>query len=409
MPVLSLTDYKLAYLRKVLRVSGGSMSDLELQYWKKLMAGSIGGTDGVVTSTNLLPSIMTTPPVVALSAANVASAITTPVVHDGLDPALRFLGAIYVPNPTGIGGYVNTVSSAGVTRDFVWAGRMQFEYEAYGDDFEILMQVVGTTLNYRIFIDEVPVTATAVIVNGLAAGAFYRLRVTHPSVASRRIRVELFGANYVGIFATAAYTMWYPTRALGKKTAWIGDSLTDGTFANSYWESWACLAGQLLNWNVIPSPVGGTGYLANGGGGGKVKYRDRFVSDIVPIAPDQIVFSGSYNDSGFTPAAIQDEANALYALAKQTLPNANLIVVGPQVPVAVTAPGTYTYIRDALKAAAVANGAQFIDPVGYPNATSWITAANQAAFISTIDNVHPTVEGHRYEAKRFASAQLATR
>lgn len=178
--------------------------------------------------------------------------------------------------------------------------------------------------------------------------------------------------------------------------------------------------GRLLGWNVFLSAVGSTGYVADGGGGGKVKYRDRFTSDVtaldsvIPGGVNIVSYSGGYNDtsvSGMSAAVIQAEATLLFAKCASELPDARQILVLPFTAQGVTTTNLFTQIRDGLKTAADALSITSIDPVGYPSAQSWITGnghsgatngSGNADFYVGLDDTHPTTAGQNYMGHRAA-------
>lgn len=364
-----------------------------------------------------LPTVMTSPPTVTVGAANVGTSITGAVRYDGTSQAITYLSAGYT-DPGSQGGYLNCKASSNLTSSQPAAGRMRFEFETDGDQFEIavITTASGTNPKYRLWVDGQLVTAAPQ--TGLTSGAsIYFIKVAFGSRGNRRIRFEGVYVNLIGIWAHPTVTLWKTTRPLGPKTVWIGDSFSEGAGGDWWWDSWEMKAARFLGWHMHPSAVGSTGYLATGGVAGKVKYRDRIANDVTALSPEIIVVSGGYNDTGsFTATQEGDEAALLYAALKASNPNATLVVCGPNFPTGITATGTATGFRDAIKAKALAAGALWVDPVQYPSGQSWITGGGKvgaptnggnADFYTGTDGVHPSQAGHDYLGQRFASALAA--
>ncbi|MGY1698684.1 SGNH/GDSL hydrolase family protein [Geodermatophilus sp. SYSU D00766] len=115
----------------------------------------------------------------------------------------------------------------------------------------------------------------------------------------------------------------------------------------------------------------------------------------VPDAAVTVLF-GSRNDGDESTPAVEANASAAIAAVRQQAPDTVLLVVGPvwsdgDVPAGVVA------ARDAVRSAAEAAGAEFVDPV----AEGWF--ADVTGLIAT-DGVSPTDQGHAYLAERIAPA-----
>ena len=333
-----------------------------------------------------LPTVMTSPPTVTVGAANAGTTITGAIRHDGTDPAITYLSAGYT-DPGSQGGYMNCKASSNLTSSQPAAGRMRFEFETDADQFEVavITTASGTNPMYRFWVDGQLATATPQ--TGLTSGAaVYFVKVAFGARGNRRILFEGAYVNLIGIWAAPTVTFWPSTRPAGPTVLWVGDSFSEGTGANWWWDSWAMKAGQMLGWNVYPSGVGSTGYLAIGGGGGKVKYRDRIATDVTALNPDIVVVTGGYNDTGsFTAAQEGTEADALYAAIKTGNPNATLLVCSIQSPIGVTATGTITQFRDAQKTSTLNAAATFIDAINYPTGTSWVTGSGKTGSRTVTD------------------------
>lgn len=364
-----------------------------------------------------LPTVMGSPPTVTLGVANAGTGIASGVRHDGTDPGITFIGAAYV-DPGSVGGFFNC-KQAGYLTTSSPSQRLRFVYECDGQYSEIAFQNnAGASSQYRVWVDGQLVTS-APQAAGASGGAIYRVLINHAARGNHRVIFEGGYTTFVGVWTEPTATLWPSTQYVGPTAVWIGDSFSEGTGANWWWDSWAMKAGQWLGWNICPSAVGATGYLANGGGGGKVTYRSRLTADVVNAYPnaDIVVVSGGYNDTGsFTAAQEQTEAALLFAAIKSGLPNATLVVCLPNWPHGVVATGTETQFRDGILAAATGIADYVVDPLLYPSGTSWITGTGRvgattgngnADFFTGTDNTHPSQAGHDYMGRRFAQTMLS--
>jgi lysophospholipase L1-like esterase len=136
------------------------------------------------------------------------------------------------------------------------------------------------------------------------------------------------------------------------------------------------------------SGVGGTGYLNDAGGGGKVKFRDRLATDVIAYSPDIVVWAGGHNDTGYTAAALQAEALACFQAVAAALPNCQQVVLGIIWNTGVDAVTAAVLDADAaIKAAAVAAGIPFVGVIEGPTdntLTSTTLASGSAASATTI-------------------------
>lgn len=105
---------------------------------------------------------------------------------------------------------------------------------------------------------------------------------------------------------------------------------------------------------------------------------------------DVVVFFGSRHDIA-AAVDVTAAADATFAAARAASPETALVVIGP----VWTTPATPGYIltnRDALAAAVVPFGAEFVDPL----TAGWFSGT--ASELLTPDGTRPTAEGHRYLA-----------
>lgn len=244
------------------------------------------------------------------------------------------------------------------------------------DGTTLELQFKGTAFSYRLRVDGELVSATPGAVT--ATGSTYFLPITFASRAVRRITVETSGFVFGGVTTGPNDTVTkYVTPS--PRCIVIGDSFTEGTGATGNVSGWVRRFAQATGWtDTWASGLGGTGYLATSGS--RVKFRDRIITDCLNFSPDIVVFEGGINDhGGFTAAAIGTEAAALFAQVRNALPNASLVVLSPMWRNgAETLPVTLLDARDAVRTAAAANGATFVDVLEMP-LTGAATAGTLAA------------------------------
>lgn len=177
--------------------------------------------------------------------------------------------------------------------------------------------------------------------------------------------------------------------ATPKRVAFLGDSYTAGTAAAEE-QGFADVAAAREGWTYRLFGQGGTGFTNPGQvAEDEATFGDR-VPDVVAYAPDLVIVQGGTNDHDAqqTEDAAAEVLQALHA----GLPDATILVVGPvNTPIGATT----TDVRDAISAAATANGAQFID------AWDWVDTTNPTLWAP--DAVHPTTEGHAIIADRLAA------
>ena len=370
-----------------------------------------------------------TAPTVTLGTANAATGISgaTRRVAYG-NPALTYLGAEMQLASSVTTGYADCVESRPLTSPNQSArGIVEFATDA--DRFEFFLQCTVTSqMRYRVWVDGQPLSWTIAAGAGTGA-ATYRLLVDFTGAggrAFRTIRLEWNYARLLGITCLPGVTLWKTPRDTGPAVAVIGDSFSEGSGGQWWWDSWAMHMGRALGWNVVPLAVGSTGYLA--APAPKVKYRDRLV-DLPSTAYglDLVCLAGGYNDaSGFSSGPFQAEVQALHAAILAAYPTTGILQFGPFWPTGVTSSGTPTGIRDAIVAAvlatntahpgAVVGGAPtvgaIIDPILFPASSGWVTGSGNTGtpngtgnsdWNTSADAVHPSAAGHEYLGRRAAS------
>lgn len=177
--------------------------------------------------------------------------------------------------------------------------------------------------------------------------------------------------------------------------AFMGDSYT------AYSGSWALKLSAAEDWQGKLFALGGTGYAkAIPSGGVPACGKDvcgNYLTQapaVLAFKPEMVVVSGGRNDLHEDPAVVQANATKLFTTLAKGLPDAKVIVTSP-VWDASPLPEGFAEITAAIKAAATASGAQYVD-IGQP-------LANHPELIGP-DGVHPTNEGHAVLAATVAKA-----
>lgn len=172
----------------------------------------------------------------------------------------------------------------------------------------------------------------------------------------------------------------------------VGDSYTAGSDMGgngaSGWPALvrADLAAKGRPVEVTLAAAGGSGYITVGPNGGSFVQ----LAEGAGGPADLVVVFGSRNDPG-DAAAVGAAAAQTYERVKAQSPDAALLVIGPPW-VDGDPPADMLANRDAIRGAATAAGATFIDPL----ADGWFDGRYSALIGS--DGIHPTDEGHRHLA-----------
>jgi hypothetical protein len=297
------------------------------------------------------------------------STITNPVKVSCETPgAFTYLGG--TPQVSVVGGGAARAYVAGAFTNSTgspWA--CEFLLDSVNGAFEVIYtgNVAG---GINVVVDGVNVSTTRPTFRAATSdGSTYIAPISGLGAGRRHIRLEIErSATFHGIIVgnTDGVRAVLPPAL---KMAVVGDSFTEPTTvdSNGVWQGgWVQMLGPLLGVDAISCGSGGTGYL-NPGTGGRVKFRDR-LTDYVSLNPDIIVWAGGINDhNNYTAAAIGAEAAACFAAVKAALPNCLQVVLSPFYPRGnVTFPLTVLPCRDAIKAAALAAGCQYVELLELP-------------------------------------------
>jgi lysophospholipase L1-like esterase len=311
------------------------------------------------------------------------------------DPSVRFRGGA----TTRAADYPNDVRGTGITPRYI-SPCFEIEFLYDGRKLEVVEYTLGESFT-PIFDDVIGPTDTNTPND---ATLHYRL-LDFGKENVGRVRLQL--NHYNGLYIEDGSTIKPVPTPKGPRAIFLGDSYTEGS-EGSCSGGYVIYAGIAAGLDAWPSEVGGTGIVSNASGlDGKVKFRDRVSTDVIPFNPDVVVIAGGINDRALaansqTLLEYRAEYDLLLEEIKTGLPAAKIVVLGPFSP---QTPSSYdpglTTIRDDNQAAAQAAGVPFID-------VFYFTDANKSKYISD-DTVHSNAAGHEYLGKKLGADLVQAR
>lgn len=345
----------------------------------------------------LVPPVMTAgQPDVVLSAANAPTSIVGAMEYDSVESdTVNPIFAISGGHPSVSGGALVAGHAPGAT--FVTPS---LGYNIVFDGDVIEFRVSGAGWQYRLFVNGKLEQADP-RPGPSSDGNQYRVRFTFPTRATRALRFETVNP-FLGI-AVGPTDDVQAGVVTKPRTIIIGDSFTEGP--GNERQGYAGLLEYMLDWDVWISGSGGTGYIRDKVDSGRVNIEDRLGTDLLPWSPEIVVFAAGINDMDFDASDVGAAAGRCYAAVRDNLPDAELIVISPfwknEFP-------TYAMWRvaDAIKAAALAAGATYIDLL---RPILWTGTGNEGAptgsgtsdlYVAS-DGTHATLAGHRAIADRI--------
>lgn len=158
---------------------------------------------------------------------------------------------------------------------------------------------------------------------------------------------------------------------------------------------WLGVLSEDLGFDLQNEAIGATGYVRYLG----YSTFPHAATMHPPTGADVVVVFGGYNDRLLEPGAVGDAATVTYGIIRAAAPDAELLVIGLQWPYMEVIPtgGVRSQVgpvREAIRTAALAAGATFVDPI----AEGWFV--DRPDLIGP-DGVHPTDAGHRYLAEKI--------
>jgi lysophospholipase L1-like esterase len=180
---------------------------------------------------------------------------------------------------------------------------------------------------------------------------------------------------------------------------WLGDSWSDPRSYAS--ENYGAAAGfpqavaARLGAGIINSAVAGSGYAATAG---RPTFPEQAAQGWGAAASAVLVFGGLNDEwQGHTPTETHEGAVTCYGLIRRLLPDAPLMVAGPQWG-AQPHPADLPAYTDAIRTAALGAGAAHVDP------SSWLLDRYDLLY----DPYHPNQAGHALIADLLAPEVLFT-
>jgi lysophospholipase L1-like esterase len=150
---------------------------------------------------------------------------------------------------------------------------------------------------------------------------------------------------------------------------------------------WPALVSSNLGMTLSLHAVSQAGYVSLGVTG---KDLDGLVREAPPTGAAVTVLFGSRNDRGESAEQVQVQVTQTIADVRAAAPQTRLVVIGPAWSDAAV-PADLVAARDAVKAAAVAAGVTFVDPI----AEQWFSTGTG---LIAGDGVSPTDLGHAFMA-----------
>lgn len=330
---------------------------------------------------------------------------------------LRYSGA----PPVNISGSYYARGARNLTDTIgAWGGCWGIEVDHYDDDLVWQMQVPSGAM-FKLWVNEQPVAIAPVLASGVTgvsgSGTNY-FKYAFGSRAWRRLRLEMFSnsitpAAFGGIYNKVT-GMLVPPSIPSPKLAIIGDSYDYGVgvsvtswVGNAYSIKLARALGyaQVYNFTGVPS----TGIIKTNAPYGA--YNTRLTQDVIPLAPDVLIYQCSVNDGGSVgQGIIGPQMRADLALLKGALPNTKIIATSPGIVAAPTISLAPLSAENA--AAAAAAGVPYVDIAtkGYWTGTGSSDAPNGSGnsdvFAVNVGGFHPTDAGADAMA-RLLAAQIA--
>lgn len=283
-------------------------------------------------------------------------------------------------------------------------------HDFYGDKIEFLVRGGLAGFQYRVNVDGqyVNITPTTTAYSG---GAFVNILVTFASAAHRRVRLETYGTEPIGVSYAKTQSLNAPSAPRKPVCYLLSDSIGASTNATNMFTRWHYRLGRIMGWDVWSNSLGGSGYVNPGPGGQNSVTIQSRLNSYLPVMPkpDVIMFVAGVNDgtnNGYTSAQLQAAAAQAYATCAALAPGVPVIVVLPfPISTGDTAQNLASVAQSRVDikvaASAAANVVKIIEPIIYPAAGAWITSDQSPTYITA--NPHPSQLGHDYFARQVAA------
>ena len=361
-----------------------------------------------------LPTPMTTPPTMSMSAHNAATTISGGVAVLAMEPgAFTYLGSqprLHTAYSTDF-YYPGAVTRTTAPTYRGGPMRIRLGYGGRYIDFRLL-GASAQNKTYRLWVDGQP-TALAPKTDLLGTSQNQRLIVDFGSYATRLVELELDQwTEFGGVTREKDYNVWAVAET-SPRIMGVGDSYFDGTGSDSFITGMFLQATKRLGlvdaWNV---GEGGLGFVDDGSS--LLTARQKLATDVLPYNPSWVVVALGINDDDKSAPAVQAEATLYFQELLAALPNTPVTVIGPWRAPLLNPP---TPIFDAVKAAVQAQPEYGTRIVYYDTlADSWQQIAGYAGAVSGTgnsnvyigtDGAHATQAGHDYLSGRIAAAVVS--
>lgn len=347
-------------------------------------------------------SVMASPPTVTAGTNGGSSQIASSVLVSWSDPRFSYTGKMVLAASTYPDYFYGQNKSVSYSPTSSECNFLNIDFCTDAAVFEISVKGTGGNSGMKILVDGQLVSDTEI--SYPANGGLYLTKVDFGTKKPRRIRLFCKNPHFGGIRVSPVDTVW-SSPAQPIRCMFVGDSFTEGAAGQLAFSSYAPLAAAQLGWgDTWISGVGSTGYLA--APSPKLTFRQRLDTDIVQFSPDVLVIAGGINDTAFSDAQIEEEANKLFNEIRAKLPNTPVFVLGPWNPRNAIRPGLNTALKNATS-----GRPNFYFVPNYDDA--WITGTGTAVaptgsgnsdVVISSDNTHPTPYGITYLARRVADS-----
>ena len=353
------------------------------------------------------PGVAETPTAVT-SAKNAAPTITGGPTYYVDDPTFftSFGGQIGRSIP---GAALHRVDNGLSSNGVGWFEEFCTDAQAMELYFSITDQA-GGQLNgaYKLFVDGLPTTqfAKTYATTGYTGGYDYYIeKITFASAKVRLVSLLLCG-GFAGIGIPAGAGVWKTKRKLRGTIAYLGQSWGGNESSGSAAQVWPYeLMLALGSDNILVYAQGGTGYIANAGGGdvNLQNYQNRIATvaaAAVAAGAEMLVIDSPINDSTVDNTNLTAAAANTYAIAAATAPNLPIVVMGSPY-----TPDLNSGSWDAIDAKLAPAVAAAPNVKGIISSSGWLTG--RAAMVAA-DNRHlGTPLATQYWASRVAQGVKA--
>lgn len=313
-----------------------------------------------------------------------ATAPTGVVTYGHQDPAFDYLG----PGPFALRPDTAFLRAAPNT-----AGYVSNQWASAAPEFYLRQENANTKA--ALFYDEFDGLGYKYggLITLTAAGTREYVKVTFAERKPRKFKLCGFNLTFGGVMQVAGdppYRIERPAEIMMV----TGDSYTQGTGAIGQSHTWAGYMTESLGYELYADGIGSTGWLTASPNTpaeriskfGPVNLVRRNAGVDVSVSVTRMAYALGYNDAAGSQSAIAAQVD----LAVAALAAAGVVkpfFIGPWTPLGDTANLTTTAAT--IEARATAAGCKFVSASG-------IVTADNKAFLTGVDNIHPTSYGHKH-------------